>query len=94
LPQFVFEDVIPLHLADVTFPETHRLSGQTGKVFAFALRHETGLLLYETGMGRDNDRLDSYCQVVRFPIEAELEAHGHHIDDVRLIVNSWTEENA
>jgi hypothetical protein len=64
MPQFAIEDVIPLHLADVTFPETHALSGQTGEVFAFALRHKTGLLLYETGIGRDNDRLDSYYQVV------------------------------
>jgi hypothetical protein len=59
MPQFAFEEVIPLHLADVMFPETNRLSGQTGEVFAFALCHETWLLLYETGIGRDNDRLES-----------------------------------
>lgn len=88
MPQFSLADVIPLHLADVTFPDTHPLCGQTGEVFAFALRHETGLLLYETGIGRDNERVDSYYQVVHRPIEAELEAHGHRVDDVRLVVNS------
>jgi N-acyl homoserine lactone hydrolase len=88
MPQFTLEDVITLHLADVTFPDTHPLSGQTGEVFAFALRHETGLLLYETGIGRGNERLDGCYQVVHRSIEAELEAHGHCLDDVRLVVNS------
>jgi N-acyl homoserine lactone hydrolase len=64
------------------------VSGQTGEVFAFAIRHHTGLLLYETGIGRGNELLDSYYQVVHRPIEAELAAHGHRIDDVRLVVNS------
>ena len=88
MPQFALEDVIPLHLADVTFPDTHPLSGQRGEVFAFALRHHSGLLLYETGIGQGNENLDSYYQVVHRPIEAELEAHGHRVDDVRLVVNS------
>jgi glyoxylase-like metal-dependent hydrolase (beta-lactamase superfamily II) len=86
--QFTLEDVIPLHLADVTFPEWHPLRGQAGEVFAFALRHPSGLILYETGIGRGNKRLDDYYQVVHRPIQAELESHGHGVADVRLVVNS------
>ena len=88
MPQLALEDVIQLHLADVTFPDTHPLSGQTGEVFAFAVRHQTGLILYETGIGRGNEHLDNYYQVVHRPIEAALEAHRHRVDDVRLVVNS------
>ncbi|MGP8009340.1 MAG: N-acyl homoserine lactonase family protein [Acidimicrobiales bacterium] len=88
MPQFAVADVIPLHLASITFPHTHPLSGQSGEVFAFAFRHESGLLLYETGIGRGNERLDDYYQVVHRPIDAELEAHGHRLEDVRLVVNS------
>jgi N-acyl homoserine lactone hydrolase len=88
MAQFDLDDVVPLHLADLTFPNTHPLCGQTGEVFAFALRHETGLLLFETGIGLGNERLDNYYHVVHRPIEAELEAHGHQLDDVQLIVNS------
>ena len=88
VPSLAIEDVIPLHLADITFPSWHPLSGQTGQVFAFALRHPTGLLLYETGIGRGNEFLDSSYQVVHRPIEAELEAFGLRLDDVRLVVNS------
>jgi N-acyl homoserine lactone hydrolase len=88
MPQFAVADVIPLHLANITFPDTHPLRGQGGEVFAFALRHETGLLMYETGIGRGNERIDDYYQIVHRSIDAELEAHGHRVEDVRLVVNS------
>ena len=88
MPHVGFEDMIPLHLADLTFPSWHPLHGQTGEVFAFALRHATGLLLYETGIGPGNEFLDSVYEIRHRPIEGELEAHGHRIDDVRLVVNS------
>jgi glyoxylase-like metal-dependent hydrolase (beta-lactamase superfamily II) len=86
--QLAVEDVITLHLADVTFPEWHPLRGQRGVVLAFALRHPSGLILYETGIGPDNRAVDRYYQVVHRSLEAELEAHGHHLGDVRLVVNS------
>jgi glyoxylase-like metal-dependent hydrolase (beta-lactamase superfamily II) len=82
------DDVIPLHLADLSFPSWHPLAGQVGEVFAFALRHPTGLLLYETGIGTRNEVLDGYYRIVHHPIEEQLEAHGHRLADVRLIVNS------
>lgn len=88
MAQLALEDVIPLHLADVTFPDFHPLRGQIGEVFAYALRHPSGLVLYETGIGQGNAFLDHHYRVVHRPIEAELEAHGHRLGDVRLIVNS------
>src|SRR5436190_16022836 len=82
------DDVVPLHLADVTFPDWHPFRGQVGEVFAFALHHESGLILYETGVGLGNSFIDEVYQVVQHPLEAELEAHGLGTADVRLIVNS------
>ncbi|MBA3303824.1 MAG: N-acyl homoserine lactonase family protein [Actinomycetota bacterium] len=82
------DDVVPLHLADITFPESHPLRGQIGQMFAFAIRHRSGLVLFETGIGRGNDVLDRHYQVVHRPIEIELERVGHRVDDVRAIVNS------
>jgi glyoxylase-like metal-dependent hydrolase (beta-lactamase superfamily II) len=88
VPYLSLEDVIPLHLADVTFPDWHPLSGQSGEVYAFALRHPSGLILYETGIGTGNEFVDDSYQVVHRSIEAELEVHGHRVADVRLVVNS------
>src|SRR6476620_3722965 len=86
MPQLAPEDVVPLHLADLTFPEWHPLNGQVGEVFAFALRHPSGLILFETGIGRGNAFIDDLYQVVHRSIETELEAHGHQLGDVRLVV--------
>ena len=88
MPDLALEDVIPLHLADVTFPDWHPLSSQSGEVFAFALRHQSGLILYETGIGRGSTLIDDWYQVVHHPIEVALAAHGHGVDEVRLVVNS------
>src|SRR6476620_2093552 len=82
------EDVLPLHLADITFPDWHPLRGQTGQVLAFALRHPTGLILFETGIGSDSQLIDELYEIDRRDIDAELSAHGHRLEDVRLIVNS------
>src|SRR2546426_958347 len=45
------DDVIPLHLADVTYPSSHPLAGQDGPVLAFAIRHPDGIVLVDTGEG-------------------------------------------
>jgi glyoxylase-like metal-dependent hydrolase (beta-lactamase superfamily II) len=82
------EDVLPLYLADITFPDWHPLRGQTGQVLAFALRHPTGLILFETGIGSGSQLIDELYEIDRRDIDAELLAHGHRHEDVRLIVNS------
>ena len=82
------EDVAPLHLADVTFPAWHPLSGQQGEVYAFLVRHPGGPILFETGIGLGSDFVDRSYQVVRRPLEAELERVGHRLGEVRAVVNS------
>ena len=87
MPVLTLGDVIPLHLADVTFPSFHPLAGQTGELFAFAVRAR-GLILFETGIGLGNEWIDAHYQVVHRPLDAELERHGHRLDEVRAVVNS------
>jgi len=81
-------DVVPLRLASLTFPDWHPLGGQTGDVFAFAVRHASGLLLFETGIGRGNAFLDDLYEIRHESIEQALAAHGHALADVRAVVNS------
>lgn len=82
------EDVIPLHVTDLKFPDTHPLRGQEGQVFAFAIRHPAGLILFETGIGRDSERMDRLYELTHHPIEAKLERHGLRPLEVAAIVNS------
>jgi glyoxylase-like metal-dependent hydrolase (beta-lactamase superfamily II) len=83
-----FDDVIQLHLADLTFPDTHPLRGQNGELFGVAIRHRHGLVLFDTGIGQGNQLLDDYYRVVHRPLGPELERHGHQLADVTAIVNS------
>jgi glyoxylase-like metal-dependent hydrolase (beta-lactamase superfamily II) len=83
-----FADVIPLHLADVTFPPAHPLAGQTGVVYAYAIRHTDGLVLLDTGVGWGNAELDQAYRPARRPLEAALERHKLRLADVALVINS------
>jgi N-acyl homoserine lactone hydrolase len=82
------DDVIPLHLADVTFPEPHPLAGQHGVVFAYAIRHAAGLVLVDTGVGRGDADLDAAYQPVRRSLADALAGHDLRLADVRLVVNT------
>ncbi|TMC76968.1 MAG: N-acyl homoserine lactonase family protein [Chloroflexi bacterium] len=81
-------DVIPLHLADVTYPDSHPLAGKDGPVLAFAIRHPDGTILVDTGIGEGNAWVDeNYRPRVRDAREA-LAAAKLDPDAVRAIVNS------
>lgn len=88
MPALSPEDVFPLHVADITFPETHPLRGQEGEMLAFLIRHPGGPVLFETGIGEGNLRLDRYYNVRHRPLGEELQSIGCRIEEVRAVVNS------
>ena len=81
-------DVLPLHLADLTFPANHPLRGQQGVVMAFAIRHSEGIVLFDTGIGRGSRRLDEGYAICHRRIEDELAVYGIGVEDVVAVVNS------
>lgn len=81
-------EVLPLHLATVTFPDFHPLRGQTGDVLGFAVRHGGGVVLFDTGIGADSALIDRYYQPARRSLTDALAAHGHELSDVTDVVNS------
>jgi N-acyl homoserine lactone hydrolase len=82
------QDVVPLHLADVTYPASHPLAGQSGPVLAFAIRHPDGIVLVDTGIGQGSEWVDeNYRPRIRDVREA-LTAAQLDPNAVRAIVNS------
>jgi glyoxylase-like metal-dependent hydrolase (beta-lactamase superfamily II) len=81
-------DVVPLHLADVTYPAAHPLAGQNGIVLAFAIRHSEGIVLVDTGIGEGNEWIDENYQPRRRDIRDALTAASIDPGAVRLIVNT------
>src|SRR5881275_2162859 len=82
------EDVVPLHLADVTYPESHPLAGQDGPVLAFAIRHPDGIVFFDTGIGEGNAWIDENYRPRSRGVREALVAARLDPDAVRAIVNS------
>ncbi len=81
-------DVIPLHLAEVTYPASHPLAGKDGPVLAFAIRHPNGIVLVDTGIGEGNDWVDENYRPRARDVREALTGAKLDPDEVRAIVNS------
>jgi N-acyl homoserine lactone hydrolase len=81
-------DVVPLHVADVTYPEQHPLAGQTGSVMAFAIRRPDGIVLVDTGIGSGNEWIDDNYQPRSRGIRDALAAVALDGDLVRAVINT------
>lgn len=81
-------DVVPIHVADVTYPEEHPLAGQTGPVLAFAIRLADGIVLVDTGLVRGNALIDEAYEPRAREIREALAEAQVRPDDVRLVVNT------
>jgi len=81
-------DVIPLHLADVTYPSSHPLAGKDGPVLAFAIRHPNGIVLVDTGIGEGDEWVDKNYRPRARDVREALTGAKLDADGVRAIVNS------
>jgi N-acyl homoserine lactone hydrolase len=81
-------EVLPLKLTEVSFPQGHPQEGDTGPVFAFAVVHASGLLLFDTGVGSGDPEVDAWYRPARWPLENVLASHGLAIGDVTALANS------
>ena len=82
------DDVIPLHLADVTYPASHPLARQDGPVLAFAIRHPDGIVLVDTGIGEGNEWIEANYHPRSRDVREALGGAKLDADGVRAIVNS------
>jgi glyoxylase-like metal-dependent hydrolase (beta-lactamase superfamily II) len=80
--------VIPLHLAEVSFPSGHPQEGDHGPVLAFAVIHPEGVLLFDTGIGVGEAEIDKWFRPIRHPLSQALAAHDIEVADVQSVVNS------
>ena len=81
-------DVVPLHLADLTYPAGHPLAGQDGDVYAFVIRHPDGPILVDTGIGEGDEWIERHYRPRRRALVDALRAAGVAIGDVARIVNT------
>jgi glyoxylase-like metal-dependent hydrolase (beta-lactamase superfamily II) len=82
------DDVVPLHVADVTYPDQHPLAGQTGPVMAFVVRHPQGLVLVDTGVGFGNPWIDEAYKPNAWNIKDAIYRKRLDAEGVVLVVNT------
>jgi N-acyl homoserine lactone hydrolase len=80
--------IAPLHLSDVLMPRGHPQAGACVPVLAFAVAHDGGVLLFDTGVGRGVAEIDEAFRPDRRLLSEELEAHGLDVSDVTAVANS------
>jgi N-acyl homoserine lactone hydrolase len=80
--------VVPLHLADVTYPLSHPLAGREGIVLAFAIPHAEGLVLIDTGVGEGSAEIDESYQPRRRDLREALAGANLDPASLRMIVHT------
>ncbi len=79
-------EIVPLELAEFEFPDPE-LADVRGVVIGYALRHTSGVLLFDTGFGFGNAELDERYHPVARPILEVLRAAGIERTDITAVAN-------
>jgi len=79
--------VVALPMGEFTFAPEEAWAGQTGVVVAYAIRHEGGVFLFDTGFGFGNDELDSHYKVRARALPEVLREAGVDPGEISAIAN-------
>src|SRR5262245_41095136 len=79
--------VIALPMGEFTFTADDPWPGQTGVVVAYAVRHERGVFLFDTGFGFGNAELDDHYKVRARALPEVLDSTGLDMGDITAIAN-------
>jgi glyoxylase-like metal-dependent hydrolase (beta-lactamase superfamily II) len=78
--------ILPMELATFQFPDPE-LARRRGVVMGYAVRHPTGVLVFDTGFGFGNEELEATYHPVGRHIGDALAEVGVDIDEVTAVVN-------
>jgi glyoxylase-like metal-dependent hydrolase (beta-lactamase superfamily II) len=80
-------EIVALPLGEFVFAPEDPYPGQTGVVVAYAIRHQGGVFLFDTGFGLDNAELNAYYTVTGRPVDQELRDAGIDPAEITAIAN-------
>jgi glyoxylase-like metal-dependent hydrolase (beta-lactamase superfamily II) len=80
-------DVIRLHMGHFIAPEHLPLGGAAIVVSAFLVRHATGPILIDTGLGEGWPQVDAMYRPVRSDFDGLLRGAGTSVADIRAVAN-------
>ncbi|MEO8632578.1 MAG: MBL fold metallo-hydrolase, partial [Chloroflexota bacterium] len=80
-------DVIRLHMGHFTAPAHLPFAGAAVVVDAFLVRHPSGPVLLDTGIGTGLPQVDTLYQPVRRPLDEVLRGAGVAVGEIRAVAN-------
>jgi N-acyl homoserine lactone hydrolase len=80
-------EVIALPMGEFTFRPDEAWPNQTGVVVAYAVRHPSGVFLFDTGFGFGNAELDDYYKVRARRLPDALERAGVDLGEITAVAN-------
>jgi N-acyl homoserine lactone hydrolase len=82
------EDVRRIRLGTFTRPTEETGGAPRGEVVnGYLVRHEAGLVLLDTGMGRGDDETEAWYRPQRIDLRDALAAAGVRLDELALVAN-------
>ena len=81
-------DVVPLLLAEFSYPPGHPLAGGTGVVYGYAVVEDNDITIFDTGIGDEHPEIDPYYHPRRTEIRGAIERAGMDASRVTRIANS------
>ncbi len=86
MTQTLLPSITPLLLSEFRFPDP-ALADRVGVVVGYVVRHERGILLFDTGFGFGNAELEATYHPVARPIGEVLASVGIEMGEITEIVN-------
>ena len=80
-------EFVPLPMGEFRFADGEPHAGELGVVMAYAVRHPTGVILFDTGFGFGNAELDAYYRLRARRIAAVLADADIAPDSIVAVVN-------
>jgi N-acyl homoserine lactone hydrolase len=80
-------NIVPLEMAEFRFADDEPLAGQTGVVMAYAVLHDRGILLFDTGFGFGNDEVEARYRPRARHLPEVLAESDIDLADVKTVVN-------
>jgi N-acyl homoserine lactone hydrolase len=79
--------IVPLEMAEFRFADDEPLAGQIGVVMAYAVPHDGGILLFDTGFGFGNDEVEARYHPRARRLREVLAESDIDLADVTTVVN-------
>jgi glyoxylase-like metal-dependent hydrolase (beta-lactamase superfamily II) len=77
-----------LLLGNVSLPPQHPRAGDDYPIYGYLIRHPSGLVLVDTGVGPGHRQLDELFRPDDVPLEDALASAGATIGDVAMVINT------